>query len=188
MTLAHTVDILGGVVFISEVVLFIKRRAAGPHDVVSDSRSLRMIWRTIGIALAVTVISRSLHPSPLFSGKWFEILAITMMVSGLAMRWYPVAYLGKQFTVNVAIIEGHRLITTGPYSLVRHPSYTGLLVIFAALAIHSNHPVGLIALTIPLLVAVGNRIRIEEKAMAEAFGSEYEEYRSRTKKLVPGIF
>jgi len=134
------------------------------------------------------LFAKVLFPHPFFAGLRFEYGAAALVVAGMALRWYSIYYLGKQFTVNVAIIEGHRLVSSGPYRLIRHPSYSGLLMIFLGLGIHSNHSVGILALTLPVLWAIHNRIRIEEAAMSAFFGIEYEQYRAHTKKLLPYIF
>jgi protein-S-isoprenylcysteine O-methyltransferase Ste14 len=87
----------------------------------------------------------------------------------------------------VAIQPGHTLVTSGIYSVIRHPSYLGLLVnsLGWALAFRSGVGVLLTALLIPPLVA---RIRAEERLLRTHFGSEYQDYCRRTSRLVPGLY
>ena len=87
----------------------------------------------------------------------------------------------------VAIQPGHTLVTTGPYGVIRHPSYLGLLInaLGWALAFRSGVGVLLTALLIPPLRA---RIRAEETLLRTQFGSEYDAYCSRTWRLIPGLF
>jgi protein-S-isoprenylcysteine O-methyltransferase Ste14 len=87
----------------------------------------------------------------------------------------------------VAIQPGHTLVTTGLYGAIRHPSYLGLLVnsLGWALAFRSGVGVILTALLIPPLVA---RIHAEERLLRSQFGREYEAYRSRTSRLIPGLY
>ena len=95
--------------------------------------------------------------------------------------------LGRRFSGLVAIQPGHTLVTSGVYGIIRHPSYLGLLVgsLGWALAFRSGVGVLLTALTIPPLVA---RIRAEERLLHTQFGDEYDAYRSRTSRLLPGIY
>src|SRR5262249_28759882 len=95
--------------------------------------------------------------------------------------------LGRRFSGLVAIQPGHRLVTDGVYGVIRHPSYLGLLVLSLgwALAFRSAVGVLLVALTIPPLVA---RIRAEEALLRAQFGDEYEAYRARTSRLIPGLY
>jgi len=188
LTLTLLIDILGFLVFVSEVALFLKKRIKGASDIVKDQKSLRMIWRTIGIGLSLTFTAKALTPHRIFIGNGFEYFAIAVLATGILLRWYSIYYLGKQFSVNVAIIEGHKLIKDGPFRLIRHPSYLGLLLIFLGLGVHSNVIVGLIALSIPVFFAVKNRIAIEEIAMMEYFEIEYGQYRRSTKQLIPWIY
>jgi len=188
LTLGHIINVLGFTVIAVEVVLLITKRAKSGRDIVSDSKSLTIIWKTIGIGICATLLSYVLLPHPFFVGHRFEYGAAMLLISGMALRWYSIYYLGKQFTVNVAIIEGHRLVTSGPYRLIRHPSYTGLLMIFLGLGIHSNHIVGILVLTLPVIWAIHNRIGIEEAAMKAFFGIEYKLYREQTRKLIPYIY
>lgn len=188
MTIGSLIHVLGLTVVAVEVGLLITRRAKSNRDIVTDGKSLRLIWRTVGISIAATFIAKALLPHPVFYGHVFEYGSAAILCAGMALRWFSIFYLGKEFTVNVAIIEGHRLVTNGPYQLVRHPSYTGLLLIFLGLGIYSNHMVGILALTLPVFWVIRNRIMIEERAMEAYFGVEYTEYRKRTRKLIPYLY
>ena len=188
MTFGNIINVLGITVIATEVALLISKRAKGEQDIVTDGKSLRMICRTIGVGIGLTFLSKALLPHPIFSRSFFEYVACLLLVGGMALRWISIMYLGREFTVNVAIIEGHRLTTNGPYKLIRHPSYAGLLLMFLGLGIHSNHIVGIIALTLPVFWVISKRISIEEKAMESFFGVEYVEFRKRTKKLIPYIY
>jgi protein-S-isoprenylcysteine O-methyltransferase len=96
--------------------------------------------------------------------------------------------LGRFFTVDVAIREGHELIQSGPYSLVRHPSYTGLFAMFVGWSITFENYASICALLIPFSLALVYRVRIEESALEHAFGAAYQTYRSQTKRLVPFVY
>jgi protein-S-isoprenylcysteine O-methyltransferase Ste14 len=188
LTIGTIINVMGLTVFAVEAGLLITKRAKCDQHIVSDARSRRMIWKTIGIGIGVTFLSKVLLPHPVFAGHSFEYGSAAILISGMALRWFSIFFLGKEFNVNVAIIEGHRLVTSGPYQLIRHPSFAGLLLISLGLGIHSNHIVGMLALSLPVFWAIRNRISIEEKAMEAFFGVEYTEYRKRTRKLIPFVY
>jgi protein-S-isoprenylcysteine O-methyltransferase Ste14 len=114
-------------------------------------------------------------------------LGVVLFVAGGALRIWPVFVLGRRFSGLVAIQPGHTLVTGGVYGVIRHPSYLGLLVgsLGWALAFRSALGVLLTALLIPPLVA---RIGAEERLLRTQFGDEYDAYRSRTSRLIPGIY
>jgi protein-S-isoprenylcysteine O-methyltransferase Ste14 len=114
-------------------------------------------------------------------------LGVVLFAAGGALRIWPVFVLGRRFSGLVAIQPGHTLVTSGIYGVIRHPSYLGLLVgsLGWALAFRSALGVLLTALLIPPLVA---RIGAEERLLRTQFGDEYDAYRSRTSRLIPGIY
>jgi protein-S-isoprenylcysteine O-methyltransferase Ste14 len=120
-------------------------------------------------------------------GDAIRWLGVALFAAGGALRIWPVFVLGRRFSGLVAIQPGHTLVTHGVYGVVRHPSYLGLLVssLGWALAFRSGVGVLLAALMIPPLVA---RIRAEERLLHTQFGDEYDAYRSRTSRLIPGIY
>ena len=114
-------------------------------------------------------------------------IGVALYAGGGALRLWPVFVLGRRFSGLVAIQPGHALVTGGIYSVIRNPSYVGLLVLSLgwALAFRSGVGVLLALLNIPPLVA---RIRSEEKLLRAHFGEEYEAYRARTWRLIPGVY
>jgi len=114
-------------------------------------------------------------------------LGVALFAAGGALRIWPVFVLGHRFSGLVAIQRDHKLVTSGIYSVIRNPSYLGLLVnsLGWALAFRSGVGVLLTALLIPPLVA---RMQAEERLLRSHFGAEYDDYRARTWRLVPGIY
>jgi protein-S-isoprenylcysteine O-methyltransferase Ste14 len=114
-------------------------------------------------------------------------LGVALFAAGGALRIWPVFVLGRRFSGLVAIQPGHRLVTTGIYRVIRHPSYLGLLVNSLGWALAFRSGVGLLLtmLTIAPLVA---RIRAEERLLHSQFGGKYDAYRARTARLIPRIY
>lgn len=116
--------------------------------------------------------------------RWIGVL---LFIVGGALRIWPVFVLGRRFSGLVAIQPEHRLVTTGIYGVIRHPSYLGLLVnaLGWGLAFRSGVGVLLTVFIVPPLLA---RIAAEEKLLQTHFGDAYESYRARTARLIPGIY
>jgi protein-S-isoprenylcysteine O-methyltransferase Ste14 len=119
-------------------------------------------------------------------GDTVRWIGVAVFAIGGALRLWPVFVLGNRFSGLVAIQPGHTLVTTGIYSVIRHPSYLGLLVnsLGWALAFRSTIGVLLTALMIIPLVA---RMNAEEALLRSQFG-EYENYMARTSRLIPGVY
>jgi len=122
-----------------------------------------------------------------FGGDAVRWLGVLLFALGGALRLWPVFVLGHRFSGLVAIQKGHRLVTTGIYSRIRNPSYLGLLIssLGWVLAFRSGVGVLLTALLIPPLIA---RMKAEEKLLQTQFGADYDVYRARTSRLIPGIY
>jgi len=120
-------------------------------------------------------------------GDTIRWVGVVVFAAGGTLRIWPVLVLGHRFSGLVAIQPGHRLVTGSVYSVIRHPSYLGLLVnsLGWALAFRSGVGVLLTALTVPPLLA---RIRAEERLLRTQFGREYDAYCSRTSRLIPGLY
>ena len=120
-------------------------------------------------------------------GEAIRWLGVVLFTAGGALRIWPVFVLGRRFSGLVAIQPGHALVTGGVYNLIRHPSYLGLLVNALGWSLAFRSGVGLLltALTIPPLLA---RIRAEERLLRTQFGGEYDAYRARTWRLIPGLY
>jgi protein-S-isoprenylcysteine O-methyltransferase Ste14 len=114
-------------------------------------------------------------------------LGVALFAAGGALRLWSVFVLGRRFSGLVAIQPGHRLVTSGVYGVIRHPSYAGLVAnaLGWALAFRSGVGIMLTALIVPPVLA---RIRAEEALLRQHFGAEYDDYCRRTWRLVPGLY
>jgi protein-S-isoprenylcysteine O-methyltransferase Ste14 len=120
-------------------------------------------------------------------GDAIRWLGVVLFAAGGALRLWPVVVLGNRFSGLVAIQPGHTLVTSGVFGVIRHPSYLGLPVNSLGWALAFRSGVGLLitALIIPVLSA---RIRAEETLLHAHFGAEYDAYRARTSRLIPGLY
>jgi protein-S-isoprenylcysteine O-methyltransferase Ste14 len=112
---------------------------------------------------------------------------ILLAASILLFIWARRALYG-QFSGHLQVQEGHRLVTGGPYRLMRHPAYLGYLLMCLGVALGYSSVISLAALLLLLLPGLIYRICVEEKLLVDHFGSAYEEYARRTRRLFPGVW
>src|SRR5580692_4497495 len=120
-------------------------------------------------------------------GDAIRWLGVILFVAGGALRIWPVFVLGHRFSGLVAIQPGHKLVTSGVYRVIRHPSYLGLLVNSLGWALAFRSGVGVL-LTVLTLIPLIARMHSEEALLKAEFGEEYEAYRARTWRLLPGVY
>ena len=180
--------ILGLTYGLSEIGLGILKRSRD-DSVDADDRSLRMLWIIIMSSIAAGIVVAARVPAAGMGGGMALLwVACALFVLGLALRWYSIFYLGRFFTVNVAIHASHEVIDTGPYARVRHPSYAGALLAFLGLALSLANWLSLPLVVVPIFWAFTRRMTIEETALASALGTPYTNYMQRTKRLAPFIY
>lgn len=139
-----------------------------------------------------------LHLAPLFLILWFRsqepawpdwiyALSALLAVAAAVFGWAAARHLGAQLRIQAVVTEKHTLITTGPYSIVRHPIYTCVTALILALGIAFASP-AVLALTLPLVIAGTEiRVRAEDNLLAGHFGAEFEHYRRRVRSWLPAI-
>src|SRR5947199_6401344 len=116
---------------------------------------------------------------------WVFYPGIFLMLFGVLVRQWAIAVLGRFFSLTVRVATGHRVVTRGPYRLVRHPSYTGVLITFIGLALAVQSSGALLVLFAVFGVSYGYRMRVEERVLLSELGQDYAEYMKRTKRLIP---
>jgi protein-S-isoprenylcysteine O-methyltransferase Ste14 len=173
---------------LSEIALLVFKRSKERSSAKGDRGSLVLLWLTIIASIGLAIFLQW-HPFAVFQVRRSIIntTALCFLIGGLVIRWLSIISLGKFFTVDVAVQEGHALVLSGLYKYIRHPSYTGLLVEFVGLAVYFGTWVSLVVVVIPITSAIVYRIRCEEAVLLERFGKQYEEYITHTKSLIPGI-
>jgi protein-S-isoprenylcysteine O-methyltransferase Ste14 len=154
----------------------------------NDRFSVLLILIMSVISIVVPVIDWAYFNNDYdYFGKW-QYLTVVLILAGLGIRIWSIQYLGSLFTPTVQIQESHNLITGGPYSLIRHPSYLGAFLCIISGPILLNSLIGSITAIIAMGTAYYFRIKVEEKKLLLHFGDEYESYRKVTKSFIPFIF
>src|SRR5258708_6056524 len=114
-------------------------------------------------------------------------LGILLIYAGIALRLYAIHVLGASFTTTVAVAPEQTVIETGPYRLIRHPSYTGLLITLLGLGLSLTNWLSLLVIMGCALLGFSYRIHVEEHVLQEHLGQRYQEYMRRTKRLIPFV-
>jgi protein-S-isoprenylcysteine O-methyltransferase len=181
--------ILGVSWVVVEIAVAHKTRAYFVTTCQLEYRSERLIWMVVIIALFAALWVKQMHwaalPIELF---YCQLIAIVLFVTGLALRCYAVVSLGRHFSTTVMTKDQHILIESGPYRLIRHPAYTGLLSSFLAVGLAMGDGLALLTLMSPVAYVLTQRIRIEEQWLSDYFDKKYGDYSLRTKKLLPWIY
>jgi protein-S-isoprenylcysteine O-methyltransferase Ste14 len=120
-------------------------------------------------------------------GDTLRWLGVVLFATGGVLRIWPVFVLGPRFSGLVAIQPGHTLVTGGIYSVIRHPSYLGLFVNSLGWSLTFRSGVGVLLTALSILPLLA-RIRAEERLLSTQFGAEYDAYRARTSRLLPGLY
>ncbi len=118
-------------------------------------------------------------------------LAVVTLVLAVGSVWLVNAAsrrLGKQWALAARLVEGHDLITDGPYGWMRNPIYAGMLGLLVATGLAMSRWPILVAATLVFVAGTVIRIRVEERLLRQAFGAAFEEYARRTAALIPGIY
>lgn len=113
-------------------------------------------------------------------------LGLVMVAAGLGFAVWARVYLGRNWSATVTVKRDHELIRTGPYGLVRHPIYTGLLLALLGTAVGIGEWRGLVAFA-SFTIGFLFKLKAEERFMSEAFGEEYARYRADVPALIPCI-
>ena len=132
-----------------------------------------------------------LSPVPVLSGSLgiaFSAFTIALAVASVWLIASAVSTLGKQWAVAARLVEGHQLITAGPYRFVRNPIYTGMLGMLVATGLAMEHWAALIVAVVLFAVGLVIRVHSEEKLLRAAFGKEFDDYATRVPAVLPGIY
>jgi protein-S-isoprenylcysteine O-methyltransferase Ste14 len=180
---------LGLVYLFSEVLLTATRRSRSRTGTKQDRSTLGVLWLVIMVSVTAGVFVTMNWPAvALPHGKMFSDAGVFLFVAGLVLRWWAIITLGRFFTVDVTIEKDHELVERGPFRVVRHPSYTGVLLAFVGFALTLHNWAALLVMLLPIFAAFIRRMNVEEEALLRALGSRYADYMRRTKRLVPFVY
>lgn len=161
-----------------------------PGAVRRDRGSYMVLLLGLFVGIAVAFGAAFALPGASITGfpeAWFWT-GIALMLAGTAFRWYAIRVLGRFFTRSVATRAGQYVVATGPYRLIRHPSYAGALVALLGMGFALTNWVSLAVIVLGMLVGYGWRVHVEEQALCAALGQPYRDYMQRTRRFVPYLW
>ena len=183
---------LSWLAFVVRFAVFLRKKPPTPPDRKRERTSIAgIVLQGVSYAVVWSVHRQSFTPIvPL--GGFFEIaLAVLAMALAVGSVWFvsaAVRALGKQWSLAARVLEGHNLITAGPYSVVRNPIYTGMFGMLLATGLAISHWIGLLIAVIVFAIGTAVRVHSEEKLLREAFDDEFAAYARKVPALVPFLF
>jgi protein-S-isoprenylcysteine O-methyltransferase Ste14 len=177
-----------------EVVLLIRDRVRNQGSTAGDRGTRQLNFLLIIVAVVFADVLRPLTNahSPLRipggPGGWTLVVGTVIAWLGLVIRIWAIITLGRSFRTTVEVDPGQSVVSSGPYRLIRHPSYTGLLLIVVGVGLAAGN---WLALAVCILLPGGamlRRIRVEEAELTRVLGEPYRAYRDHTKRLIPGLW
>ncbi len=184
---AHVMLIAVGLVWVAVEVR--QSRVVRAEADRADRGSLLVVVFAIGAGfVAATVVARHLPAAAMPQSAVLGWIGSLLVVTGIVLRIWSIRTLGRYFTFTVQTSHDQSVITTGPYRVIRHPGYTGLLLVSAGIGL-------LLANWLAALVVVGAaaagliyRITVEERALLRDLGPAYREYAATRKRLIPFVW
>ena len=178
--------------FVFAAVFVLRKKPKPAKDAVTAPKS----WLGIGLQGLSYAPVWAVHRTPMFSpfiGDNYEVnIALQVLAAGLSiasvfLTMAAIRELGKQWSLEARLVEGHKLVMTGPYDLVRHPIYTAMLgKLIATGIVISDWRVVLIAVVV-FVIGTFIRTRFEERLLGDAFGEEFSRWKARVPGLIPFV-
>ncbi|HEY3134047.1 MAG TPA: isoprenylcysteine carboxylmethyltransferase family protein [Gemmatimonadaceae bacterium] len=159
------------------------------RDDSKDSGSLRLLlggqWIALLIAFPIAFVTAFAFPPrlqvPLFA------VGISLLLLGSLLRRYCWRTLGEYFTGDVRARPDQPVIRSGPYRLVRHPSYTAGMMMFIGIGLSLGNWISFVLLTLSTVTLYSYRVSVEERALLETIGEPYGAYMKECKRFIPYV-
>jgi protein-S-isoprenylcysteine O-methyltransferase Ste14 len=127
-------------------------------------------------------------PAVLPRASWLQIIGLILILAGVILRVWARSHIRGLYSGHVEVQSDARVVRSGPYRFIRHPGYSGFLLMALGIALGYSSWIGLVSIPAALLPGLLYRIKIEEALLMEHFGEEYRQYTRETRKrLIPGI-
>jgi protein-S-isoprenylcysteine O-methyltransferase Ste14 len=180
-----TLSIINVVLWVTWFAYWVIAAKSAARGASFERRSSRILHLGAVLASLALLLVRPVHLG-LPGGPVVDAAGDLITGLGLAFAIWARVHLGQHWSGRVEVKEGHQVVRTGPYSLVRHPIYTGILVGIAGSAVVARELTSFLAVVV-MLAAYLRKIQMEEAVLLEVFGAEYEAYRRKVKALVPFV-
>jgi protein-S-isoprenylcysteine O-methyltransferase Ste14 len=162
----------------------------GRGAAVRQDRGTRVIVAlALYLAIAAALAAARVPGLRVDANNWWTLgLGLAIVFAGAALRDWAIVSLGRYFRRQVTIEPGQHIVRRGPYRTLRHPSYTGICLILAGFGLTFGSWVSAVVALLIVFVGLLPRIRVEEHALAQAFGSDYTTYATSTDRMLPHVW
>lgn len=172
-----------------EVYVALLTRTRRGQGNTADRGTQLLLWLTIALAMTAGGFLEAMHLAPIaLPAATLKLCSLLLIAAGLLLRIAAIRTLGKAFSANVAIRNSQQIKRDGLYRWMRHPSYTGMLLIFFACGLHRNDWLALAVALLPTTAVLLYRIHVEESTLRSAFGTAYDDYARSTRRLIPFVY
>lgn len=185
MTIIEWIFTAVSLIWISEFVLF-RNRGVGQGDSL-EKRTFFVIFATLIGTIIVAQVLQELRPFATVA-LISQLVGIVLLSMGVFLRFWGIIHLKSQFTRYVTVREGDEIVSTGPYRKLRHPLYTGLLLITLGMALFFGSLIAAVLGGVAMVWALLQRINYEERLLIEKFGPDYEQWMKKRARLIPFIY
>lgn len=178
--------------FVFGGTFFLRKKPETTPDAKREPRSwIGLILQGLSFGI-VWAVRRSPFASPLINDQFalniaLQAVAIALAVSSVWLAISAIRELGKQWSLQARLIEGHKLVTTGVYGIVRHPIYTAMFGMMFSTGLIFSHWGALISALIVFLIGTKIRTNYEEGLLHDAFTGEFETWKAKVPGLIPFI-
>lgn len=177
--------------FFAGAILRRKRQESTPASKRAPASWIGLLLQGIAFGI-VWAVRRKPFASPLIDGQFaaniaLQTISILLSIWSAWLAISAIRELGKQWSIQARLIEGHRLVTTGVYGNVRHPIYTAILGMLIATGLAFSHWIAVIAAAIVFIIGTKIRTNSEEGLLREAFGDDFEKWKAKVPGLIPFV-
>jgi protein-S-isoprenylcysteine O-methyltransferase Ste14 len=173
--------------FALEVALVIRDLVRRKARLDQDRGTRAIVALSLGGSIFIGSLLRRWVPS-LDMPEVFAAIGFAVIWLGLLVRTWAVVTLGRSFSTFVQAEADQAVVTTGPYRWVRHPSYSGLLLIALGFGLGARNWLSLLVCAVVPVLGLLPRIAVEESELTRVLGDQYRGYQRRTRRLVPGLW
>lgn len=174
-------------VLCESIIASVKRANRKSSDIVDRNSEAILNLVTYSSLIIGFVFAQSKYLRFARQGDIITWCGLAIILFGIGLRLHAIYRLRKFFTVNIAILNDHELMTDGVYRFIRHPAYLGVIIAFSGMGLTMGNLLSFIIMVTSVIFAFLWRIRLEESVLIKAFPLEYPAYQKKSWRLVPFI-
>lgn len=179
-------DLLFGLITVFWLSEFIFHRP--DRDDSGERKSLMFIWITLSLSISGAATSAHFQLGTFTGHSAWTILGLVLYALGVGLRRWGIYALGSNFSRRVKVTEELTLVSDGPYRLLAHPLYAGIMSALTGICLHLHSWFGLVLVWTLVLTAIRYRIHIEERAMIVRFGNGYSNWLKQRRRIIPFLY